>query len=287
MASAGARLAITMAGLVWCGQVAAAQSASYAPACPDTAKVLVDTSVVTIGLAAPKKWRERTLTAAQQTRVRYAADAIRQQFAPPPGLGALPMLGESSWDNARPDIGDRVAVTGVLVLVTTPEGRLRVHAWDRPPLSKPLADAVLRAVLAADTAGGYMGLPGASATTDDTLAIAIESRKDAEIVALPLMRAELRSYVVTEPAMVTRQAKVDYPPMARRLGIQGEGLVGFVLGSDGRPDPGSIITLRSDWEEVAEVMAKAVAGNAYRAARSGRCTVPVYVAQPFSFSIGG
>jgi TonB family protein len=76
-----------------------------------------------------------------------------------------------------------------------------------------------------------------------------------------------------------------YPDMLRRAGVEGEVLAQFIVGPDGRPDPGSFRVLKSSHDLFTNSVRAALPEMSFNAARVGGRAVRQVVQQPFTFSI--
>lgn len=267
-------------------QAAEKQSAAnpFQPVCPAgaTPRLVQTTALVAIDAAA--RWGERQYDATHQRTALFYADAIRQHFTPPPSLGALPPFGEQVIDDSSRQAPDgHTAVAGRLVLIAKPDGRLRSVFWLDSPLAASFTDSVYAAVQAADAAHDFEGIPRVAKRGDDTVVVELRAVPVASTVQLPMMKVQLSAFVLDTPAMVVKQAHVEYPERAGRAGVGTDALVRFVIGSDGRPVPETLQVTRVDYADFIKPMQQLVAWTEYAPATSGRCAVPTVVVQPFTF----
>jgi len=260
------------------------QLPALSPQCPSGAAPKLDSVTVTVGIWPAERWRDEKYGKAQQLRMGYYADGIRQHFVAPSTLGELPVLGEV-LSQRKVDDGSRSVVSAGLVLVVTPEGRVRTMAWQQVPLSTPLAAALVDAVRAADSAQTFDGIPR-EAKAGDTLLFTIGSRRD----ALPpggaaLLRARIESYVVDQPPMIVKMKNPEYPENARRNFADNDGVVSFIMGSQDRPYMPSFQVTRTDFTDFEPAMRSALTESTFRSARSGECRVPQLAQQAFRFEV--
>lgn len=186
-----------------------------------------------------------------------------------------------------PDEGERSVVAGRIALIVKEDGRIARLAWEQIPLLQPLATAILRAALAADSAGAFDGIMR-EADANDTLSITIGSRRD----TLPtggasLLRARIASYLVDRPTMMVRMGKLAYPENARRQRVSNDALVSFIMGSQDRPYMPSFQVTRTEWPDFEPALRGAIDESTMQSARSGKCRVPQLVQQAFRFDATG
>lgn len=279
------------AGLFACsGAVLAAQStaaAGTAPICPAGRTPSMDSVIVTVTVNPGTAWNRRKYSESERQLILNYADAIRQRFVPPTSLGAVPVLAEwphIAWGGEPTHYS---AVSGKLVLIVKPNGRLREAFWQELPFSTPLATAFYRATIAADTAHDFEGMPLTQPrTVDDTLVVQLRTTESPnEGTDLPLMRVRLASYLAEAPTLVLKQGPLYYPMDAGYARVANEGEMQVVVGSDGKAImPASQIT-RLEWRDFVTTMRRAVEGSVYQPATSNGCAVPSILIQRFTFTI--
>ena len=258
-----------------------------APVCPTGAAPMVDSSTVTVIIGSGTAWNRRTFTAPDLQRILFYADAIRSRFVPPPTLGAVPTLAESPLKAWGGEVSRHSAVGGKLVLVTKPNGRLREAFWQVLPLSAPFARAVYVAAITADTAHDFDGIPGGeTGRVDDTLVVQLRTIDgDPTPAELPLMRARLASYVAESPSFATKKGGLFYPTNARNAGVENEGEMQVIVGSDGKAVMSSTQVTRIDWRDFVSTMRRAIAESVFQPAMSNGCAVPSVAIERFKFSV--
>ena len=258
-----------------------------APHCPAGSAPLIDTTQVIVGLSPSHGFRDSVYSDAQRQQIMFYADAIQRYFTTPTSLGGIPTLVHIPV--FADDVGDDGSLSvlgGRLILIVKRNGRLRTLAWEYFPISTPLANAVVRATQAADSAGEFDGiLRPYDVSSDDTLAVDIRSFLETEPVQFPLMRARLASYRNETLAAVLKQGRMVYPRSAQlaRVGTQGE--VRFIVGSDGHVVESFTQITKSGWRDFFEPMRRAVSATTYIPAQSGGCAVPALVRQKFTYEI--
>ncbi len=240
---------------------------------------------VILDLAAGAKWKERHFSDADQKTIMFYADAIRQRFAPPSSLGAIPTVAEMDRTGAVDAEGVSSILGGRLVLIARPNGRVRELFWEELPMATPVARAVFTAAMAADSTREFVGIPRINNAGDDTIVVRIVARRDADDTVLPLMRASVSSYVADQPPQVLKAATLDFPRSAGRAGVGSPGRVRFVLGSDGRAIMSTLQITRVDWRDFIPAMTRWVERTTFSAAMSRGCAVPALVAQEFGFTV--
>jgi hypothetical protein len=258
-----------------------------APVCSAGASPMVDSSTVTVIIGSGTAWNRRTFTAADQQRILYYADAIRSRFVPPPTLGAVPTLAESPIQAWGGEVSRHSAVGGKLVLVTKPNGRLREAFWQVLPLSAPFARAVYVAAIMADTAHDFDGIPGGeTGRVDDTLVVQVRTiTGELTPSELPLMRARLASYLAERPSYALKKGDLVYPTNAGNAGVENEGEMQVIVGSDGKAVMSSTQVTRIDWRDFVGTMRRAIAESVYQPAMSNGCAVPSVAIERFKFSV--
>jgi hypothetical protein len=269
------------------GSAQSAPPSPGSPVCSDGGAPVVDTSTVTVVIAPATAWNRRRYTDEDKQRILFYADAMRQRFVAPAGLGNVPTLVESLLPGWGGDFGRHSAVGGKLVLVVKPNGRLRESFWQVVPLSAPFATAVRGAAQAADSSGDFDGIPGTgTGRVDDTLVVQVLSlRTEPSATHLPLMRAQLMSYVPDALATVTKKGELIYPINASDNSVENEGEMQVIVGSDGKAVMRSSQITRIDWRDFINTMLRAIEKSEYSPARSGACAVPSVRIERFKFGI--
>jgi hypothetical protein len=278
-----------MVALAASAPAAGAQSNSTQPAAPICGAgqtPQIDTEVVTVVINPGTAWNRRKYTDADRGRILFYADAIRQRFVQPASLGVTPTLAEPLYEAWGGELSRHSAVGGKLVLVVKSNGRLREAFWQVLPLSAPFARALYAAAITADTARDFDNIPGGSGShMDDTLVVQTRTvASDLPANALPLMRAQLTSYAMETQATTIKKGGLYYPINASDAGVENEGEMQVIVGSDGKAVmPWSQIT-RLDWRDFVSTMRRAVAESQFAPARSGGCAVPSVMIHSFKFS---
>lgn len=262
--------------------------AGFEPICAEGQRPVINTTEVIVALKPADGFGDSTkYSPAQLTRIQYYINSIQQHFVAPPSLGALPTFSEgyvaTPYESLSAPGG---ALQGRLVLVVKKDGRLRSQLWEYAPISNVWAITLKRAIAAADSAGDFEGIirpdePGVS----DTLAIDVETTFTSASPQFPFMRVRIETYQTNQPAQVVKQGKSYYPAAARRAGAETDGMVMFVVGSDGRAVESLIQVVKARWIDFILPMRQMVATAVYAPARSGGCAVPAMVRQPISFAL--
>lgn len=280
-----ATVAATLSASIAAAQPVSMQSAM--PICDAHQLPQIDTEVVTVVINAGTAWNRRKYTDEDRARILYYADAIRQRFMQPGDLGVTPTLAEPLYEAWGGELSPHSAVGGKLVMVVKPSGRLREAFWQVIPLSTPFARALYAAVIAADTARDFDGIPGSGESrVDDTLVVQVRTvRAEPPANALPLMRVRLTSYLMDSPATTIKQGALYYPMTASDARVENEGEMQVIVGSDGKAVmPWSQIT-RLDYRDFVGTMKRAIAESQFAPARSGGCAVPSVIISRFKFSV--
>ena len=281
-----ARIALLLIAMGSLPSALIAQASAYAPACPAGKTPLIDSSEVVVELAAGDGWHDRRYSDEQRLRILYYADAIGQRFVAPLTLGEIPVLAEMPRGAQQRDNGARLVLSGSLVLLVAPDGRMHLLAWQQRPLSAPLAQALTNAARMAEDSGNFASiLPAGQTKGIDTLLLALRSRFADSAGGVPLMRARVNGYVAETPSKVLRGMTAEYPDMALRAGVQAGVNAVFVIGSDARAVMPSLQFTRADWQDFMGPVRSAIQAGEFIAATSGGCTVPSYVMQLFQFKI--
>lgn len=190
-------------------------AAAGAPICPAGRAPSMDSAIVTVTVNSGTAWNSRKYSAAERELILNFADAIRQRFVMPKSLGAVPTLAEWAHVAWGSEPTHYSAVSGRLVLVVKPNGRLREAFWQEVPFSASLATACYQAAITADTAHDFEGMPQTEArTVDDTLVVQLRTTENpSPTTDLPLMRAQVVSSVADH---ATRVARFRFHHAARR-----------------------------------------------------------------------
>lgn len=93
-------------------------------------------------------------------------------------------------------------------------------------------------------------------------------------------------YQVERPAALRGAMSLQYPPMLRTAGVEGEVLASFVVQEDGRVDTSTFRVLGSDHSLFTDAVRAAVVNATYDAAEVGGRPVRQLVQQPFVFALG-
>ena len=161
----------------------------------------------------------------------FYADAIQRNQTAPKTLGDIPTLvGTPVFGDDGGDDDSGGAQGGRLILIVKRNGGLRTLAWEYFPIATPLANAMVRATQAADSAGEFDGIERPyDVSYDDTHAVDIRSFLETEPVQFPLVRARLASYRGELLAAVLKQGRMVYPPSAARARVGTQGEVRYIV----------------------------------------------------------
>jgi hypothetical protein len=257
------------------------------PICPAGASPAVEKRVYTVVAQSALGWAKRAYTDAERQRILFFADAIRQRFVAPSDLGARPILAESMQRGWGATDSPHSTVGGMLVLIVKSNGRIRDQFWQVMPFSAPFSQAVRAAVVAADTSKDFEGIPGHVNTRgDDTLVVQLRAlRGDASAGELPLMRAELSSYDIQSLPSVTKPGQLYYPVNAGDQGVENQGEMQVLVGSNGRAVMQSSQVTRIDYRDFLSTMRRAIEGTEFEPPTSNGCKVPFIWVQRFNFSV--
>lgn len=268
-----------------CGQ--AMERSQFAPVCPSGAEPVVTTQTYTVALTAGTAWNRHVYSPEERMRILYHADAIREHFKQPADLGAVPTLGDLQQAAWGGELSPHAAVAGKLVLVMRPNGRMKTLFWQVIPLSKALGVAINNAAIAADSARAFEGIIAAGETRgDDTLVVQVRSLlNEPTSKDLPLMRAQLQSYMVLSQARVKKEGGLYYPVNAGDSRVENKGEIEVIVGSDGLPVLPTMQITRIEFRDFISTMRRAIEGTTYEPARSGYCAVPSVIRHTFDFSI--
>jgi protein TonB len=91
--------------------------------------------------------------------------------------------------------------------------------------------------------------------------------------------------VVDEPPIRLSGPALQYPPLLRDAGIEGQVVIEFVVGVDGHPEPDQLRIISSTNRAFEKYAKDAVLGSVYRPGRMRGQPVRVLVRQPVVFSI--
>jgi periplasmic protein TonB len=84
---------------------------------------------------------------------------------------------------------------------------------------------------------------------------------------------------------VTRKAEPRYPESLKSVGVEGVVMMHFIVGADGRVEPGSIQVLSTPHKLFADAVRTALLNTRYRPAEAGGRSVRQLVEQSFTFRI--
>jgi periplasmic protein TonB len=90
---------------------------------------------------------------------------------------------------------------------------------------------------------------------------------------------------VDRAVSVTRQPSPRYPESLKSVGVEGTVAMRFIVGADGRVEPGSIDVISTPHKLFAEAVRRALLESRYRPAEAGGHPVRQVVEQTFSFRI--
>jgi hypothetical protein len=262
------------------------RSDPYAPICAEGQRPRMDSIYTTATLVASTGWNGRALSADDRRFVLFYADAIRQHFVPPATLGYVPLVGEYFPGAGLESEHNHSAFASALVLIVTTDGHVRDRFWQFRPSSAAFADALVAAVQRADDAGDLIGIPPLNHKGgDDTLIVNVVGVAAADEGALVLLRARLASYLVDEGPNVLKAARVQFPGGLAERGKPETMQAAFVIGADGKVIESTLQLTQVRWREMVQPLTRTVLSTKYQPGRSGGCSVPVRVAQPFSLSV--
>jgi hypothetical protein len=277
-------LAATLGGAVHAQNVTVGLAG---PVCDAGDHPVVDTASVAVVIGPAKRWNQYEYTDDDRHQLLFYADAIRRRFTAPSSLGGVPILVETPIPGWGGDTSLFSAVGGKLVLVMSDRGRVRDKFWQVVPFSATFAQAVVAAVVAADTSRDFEGmqLTGGRGAFSDTLVLQIRGVESPSPTELPMMRAQLSRYRPEAYSRTLRQGAMVYPRGAGRSNVENKGQMQVVVGSDGKAVmPLSQIT-RIDWRDFVSTMRSAVETSVFTPARSGGCAVPSISIHSFTFDI--
>lgn len=83
----------------------------------------------------------------------------------------------------------------------------------------------------------------------------------------------------------TRSIKPRYPEALQSVGVEGTVMMRFIVGADGRVEPGSIEVISSPHKLFSDAVRNALLGTRFRPAEAGGNRVRQLVEQPFQFKI--
>jgi hypothetical protein len=266
---------------------AAAQTPAnpYAPICPAGSRANVDSLDAYVTIGAGTAFNEHTYSPAARKNILFYADAIRQRFVPPSSLGAVPLLAEvpmTSWGGYE---SQHSAVGARLVIVVKGNGRLRDKYWQLAPQSRPLANALVAAVVAADTSHDFEGVPRAlESDGDDTVVVQIRAVDRPGSNDLPMMRVRLATIVPDTPALRTKKGGLFYPSNAGNAGLEALAEVEYHVGADGKVIMPSVQFTRLNWRDFVRPVEGALRASEYAPASSGGCAIPIRMRGTFTFT---
>jgi protein TonB len=90
---------------------------------------------------------------------------------------------------------------------------------------------------------------------------------------------------VDRAVVVTRKADPRYPESLKSVGVQGTVVMRFIVGADGKVEPGSIEAVSSPHKLFSDAVRTALLNMRFRAAEAGGQKVRQLVEQPFIFQI--
>ena len=155
----------------------------------------------------------------------------------------------------------------------------------RPPMPEPLLPSAPRVPNIPATAP-KLELPQLSVAgpvTPVTAAAAPSANSGPSLITQDSSPSLLRSSEVDElPALLT-ELRPEYPDALRRASLSGAVEVEYVVGKDGRVDPGSLRLLTTDHDRFTASVVQALRGARFKAARRHGQAVAVLVRQTIRF----
>jgi hypothetical protein len=265
--------------------VAQAPANPYAPICPAGSTALVDSLDAYVTIGAGTAFNDHVYSAEARKTILFYADAIRQRFVPPPTLGTMPLLAEAAIATWGGDPSPHSAVGARLVLIVKGNGRLRDKFWQYVPQSRPFANALVAAVVAADTSRDFEGMPRASQSDgDDTVVVQVRAAAGPGANDLPLMRARLATILADTPPVRTKRGNLFYPSNAGDAGLEAFSEVEYHVGANGKVIMPSVQFTRLNWRDFVRPVEGALRESEYAPASSGGCAVPTRMRGTFSFT---
>ena len=226
-----------------------------------------------------------------------AAGTIRAHFRAPTGGVRLPFWGlveltdSAARLRAPDDPSERDAVLGhglddVLAFALDRGGRVRLRSIRIGTASPQLNQALIGALLAADSARAFPPPSDSLRRTGGTIRLRIVDAERYRGPAVPLFRLGIPVIpVITQPVEVVRFTPPRYPEVERSRGISGEVEVLFVVKEDGTVDRETVHLLQGFSRGVAEATLTALSRARFKPAQAGECAVPSLVRQRISFEI--
>jgi hypothetical protein len=269
----------------------------YTPICPAGKAPVVDTANVVYELSTATRYNGRSFTPEQLQQTMFYADAIRQRFVAPSSLGFMPVLAHASEhasEKRRKELDDPPETDFVLqyneiarlLLVIRKDGRLKLAAWESQPRSVALANAIYAATQLAEAEHDFDGIPAPSTgSNSDTLVVVIRENATPNVASLALMRVQYPYYRDSEMADLVKTGVLTYPTTAAQAGVEIDGEVSYIIGSDGKAIEESMQVVRSRFRDFITPMMRAVMTSAYRPAMNNGCAVPMLIVQPFAFRL--
>ena len=90
---------------------------------------------------------------------------------------------------------------------------------------------------------------------------------------------------LTNQDEVVRQLSRQYPPLLRDAGVTGQAIMKFVVGTDGRVEPGSVTVVSATNDQFGDAAKRVVEKMKFRTAKVNGKAVRVQVQQPIAFNV--
>lgn len=207
------------------------------------------------------------------------AQDIAAKFRPP-DIWRFPIwpgtyLRESTkWEEP---IAPALGVEGLLVVRVSKDGRVQRAVFTAGAGAPTLEPALLAAVHLADSAGLFAPTADLRQRQDTTVVLQVVAGQLGELGFIPLARFRLAAVQVDEFPTIRKIPPPDHP------GGRGSVILQYVIGSNGRAEPGSFTYLYADAPEFARAAVAAISRGRFTPARKAGCPVRMLVTQRVSF----
>lgn len=154
-----------------------------------------------------------------------------------------------------------------------------------PP--RPSLDASVRAAVwaAADSSGLATLRAQGWTPSEQPLRIVLVTADSARTGAAIVARVTAPRFALDQQARTRRAVAPLYPEALRQQGVEGESVLDFVIGTDGRVLDGSVRVVRTTNLEFVTAAATALRSTTFEPARVQGCAIPMAVRLPFHFSL--
>ena len=273
------------------GRLAAQDSARFAssrstelPVCDAATLTPNDTSRARVVLVPPASAKAKSK---QAQLAAGAARVLAASFVPPPEVPLRAWTGTWYLDSSASARGDRLRthfISATLEIAIDTAGRLQVAKMLRRSAAPLLDAAIMLAAQRADSQGAFAALPSFDKKTR-VIQLVVATTAPDDTLGVDILRLRLPFRRLTQPVRVRHIPQPAYPKLGLVHRVEEQVEFQYVVGADGRVQPGSVRLVNEPYQEFVEAAHEALVHAEFAPARIGDCAAPQLVQQIISFRV--